>query len=282
MMRNTLYSQILIVCILSAVAFTACKPKQKIVHSTSPLEEKSHHELFSDVIAGEFPYSSFSAKLNMGLSSGTKSYSSRGNLKIVKNEALQLSIQPLFGVEMLRIYLTPDTLFLLDRMNKRYVLEPLSKIKELYPVGFDYYTLQSLFTNALFVSGKEKVDAGDYDLFRYDRADQYYTMTGEDAYSGINYSFVVNGDDRITFTHLMQAGKKETMQWEYQNFVMLNDLAFPHRMNMKLHSGSRKINAELLFSDVVTDKRLQLELNIPSNYSKTSIDEVLHVLLRKK
>lgn len=282
MMRNSIYSQILIICILSAVTFTACKPKQKIVQSTSPLEDKAYHELFDDVIASELPYSTFSAKLNMGMSFGTKSYSSRGNLRIVKDEALQLSIQPLFGVEMFRIYLTPDTLFLLDRMNKRYVLEPLSKIKELYPVGFDYYTLQSLFTNALFVSGKEKIDTDDYDHFRYDRTDQYYSMTGEDAYSGIDYSFVVNGDDRITFTRLMQAGKKETMQWEYQNFVMLDNLTFPHKMNMILHSESRKINAELLFSDVVTDNRLQLELNIPSNYSKTSINEVLHVLLRKK
>ncbi|SDZ79911.1 protein of unknown function [Porphyromonadaceae bacterium NLAE-zl-C104] len=277
------YRQILVICLLSAVAFTACKPKQRIVYSTSPVVSKAHHELFSDIIASEFPYRTLSARLNMGMTSGTKSYSSRANLRIVKDEALQISIQPLFGVEMFRIYINPDTLFLLDRMNKRYVLESFSTLKELYPVGFDYYTMQSLFTNALFVSGKEKVDADDYTLFSYNRAsDQNYHITAQDGNSGIDYSFTVNGDDRITFAHLMQSEKKHYMHWEYHNFMMLNNVPFPHKMNITLSSASRKTNAELIFSDVVTDTPLELELNVPSNYTKTSIDEVLKVLSPKK
>ncbi|MEA5128859.1 MAG: DUF4292 domain-containing protein [Proteiniphilum sp.] len=282
-MNNSRYRQILIICLLSAVAFTACKPKQKIVYSTSPVEEKANHELFNDVIACEFPYRTFSAKLNMGMTSGTKSYNSRANLRIIKDEALQISIQPLFGVEMFRLYINPDTLFLLDRMNKRYVLESFSTLKELYPVGFDYYTMQSLFTNALFVSGKDKIDAADYDTFSYNRAsDQYYHMMAQDADSGIDYAFTVNGDDRITSTYLMQSEKKLYMQWEYHNFVMLNNVVFPHKINMTFSSASRKTNAELVFSDVVTNTPLQLELNIPSNYSKASINEVLKILSPKK
>ncbi len=276
------YRHILIICLLSAVAFTACKPKQKIVYSTSPVEDKAYHELFNDIIAREFPYRTLSARLNMGMTSGTKSYSSRANLRIVKDKALQISIQPLFGVEMFRIYINPDTLFLLDRMNKRYVLESFSTLKELYPIGFDYYTMQSLFTNALFVSGKGKVDADDYTLFSYNRAsDQNYHITAQDGNSGIDYSFTVNGDDRITFAHLMQSEKKHYMQWEYHNFMVLNNVTFPHKMNITLSSVSRKINAELLFSDIVTNDSLQLELNVPSNYTKTSIDEILKILSPK-
>lgn len=281
-MHSSHYRHILIFCLLSAVAFTACKPKQKIVYSTSPVEEKAHHELFSDIIASEFPYRTLSAKLNMGMTSGTKSLSSRANIRIVKDEALQISIQPLFGVEMFRLYINPDTVFLLDRMNKRYVLESIVSLKERYPVGFDYYTMQSLFTNALFVSGKGKIDASDYQAFNYDRAsDQSYRITGQDAESGIDYSFTVNGDDRITFSHLMQPEKKYYIQWGYHNFAVLNNLTFPHKMNVTLSSASRKIDAEMVFSDVVTDDSIQLSLNVPSNYTKTSIDEILKVLSPK-
>ncbi len=282
-MNISRYRSFLCVCVLCTVAFTACKPKQQIVYSTSPVEDKAYYELFTDILEVEFPYRTLSSKLTMEVASGTRSFSSKANLRIVKDKALQISIQPLFGVEMFRLFITPDTVFVLDRMNKRYVLESFISLKEIYPVGFDYYTLQALFANALFLSGKREVDTGDYDAFHYDRtSDQNYFLTARDADSGIDYSFTVNGNDRITFTHLMQPEKKQYMQWEYHNFVALNNSLFPHKMKMTLSSESRKMNAELLFSDMVIDDPLQLEPNIPQSYSKTSIQEVMKILFPQK
>lgn len=282
-MHISRYKHILIICLLSVVALNGCKPKQKIVYSTSPVADKAYNELFTDIIASEFPYRTFSAKLNMGMTSGTKSLSSRANIRIVKDEALQISIQPLFGVEMFRFYINPDSVFLLDRMNKRYMLESITSLKEHYPVGFDYYTMQSLFTNALFVSGKESVDVADYRTFNYDRAsDQNYHISAKDEESGMDYSFTVNGDDRITFTHLMQPEQKQYMQWEYHNFAVLNNVTFPHKMNMTLSSTSQKIDFEFTFSDIVKDDPIQLKLNIPSGYTQASMEEVVKMLAPKK
>ncbi|MEA4919045.1 DUF4292 domain-containing protein [Proteiniphilum sp.] len=281
-MYHSHYRQILIICLLSVVTFTGCKPKQRIVYSTSPVEDKAHNELFNDIITHEFPYRTFSAKLSMGMTSGTKSFSSKANIRIIKDKALQISIQPVFGVEMFRLYMSPDTVFVLDKMNKRYVLESIATIKEFYPVGFDYYTMQSLFTNALFVSGKNQIDASDYNTFNYNRAsDQNYHITAKDVESGIDYSFIVNGDDRITYTHLMLPEKEQFMQWGYQNFVVLNNVTFPHKMDVTLSSASRKIDAELLFSDVSTGDSVTLTLNIPSGYTKTSMGEILKILSPK-
>lgn len=272
-----------VICLLSVVVFTTCKPKQRIVYSTTPVEDKAYNELFKDVINHEFPYRTFTAKLNMGMTSGTQTFSSKANIRIVKDEALQISVQPLFGVEVFRFYISPDSVFLLDRMNKRYVLESMDVLKEHFPVGFDYYTMQSLFTNALFVSGKSEINAGDYRSFNYDRtSDQNFQMTAKDDESGIDYSFTVNGDDRITFTHLMQPEKKYFMQWGYQNFVLLNSALFPHKMDMTLTSATRKIDAELLFSEVVTDVPFQLAMNVPQNYTKTSVAEILKILSPKR
>jgi len=275
------YKQILFICLLSGLIFTACKSRQQMVFSTSPVEEKANNQLFSDIMTSEFQYNTFSAKLNVNLTNGTKSLSSRANIRIVKDCALQISIQPLFGVEMFRFYIDPDTVMVVDRMNKRYVMEPIASLKEIYPVGFDFYTMQSVFTNVLFVSGKEQPELPDYQKFRYTRTpDQCYYMTSKDAESGIDYSFTVNGDDRITFTHLMQSQKKQSLQWGYNNFITQNDFIFPSKMNVTLSSSSRKINAELLFSDIATDEPLQLTMNIPSGYTRTTVDEILKIFVQ--
>ncbi len=254
-----------------------------MVYSTSPVEEKAHNQLFNDIITSEFKYNTFSAKLNVNLTNGTKSLNSRANIRIVKDRALQISVQPLFGVEMFRFYINPDTMMVVDRMNKRYVMESIVSLKETYPVGFDFYTMQSVFTNALFVSGKNQPELPDYRKFNYTRtSDLCYYMTSKDAESGIDYSFTVNGDDRITFTHLMQSQKKQSLQWGYHNFTAKNDLVFPSKMNITLSSSSRKVNAELLFSDIVTNEPLQLTMSVPAGYTKTTVDEIVRIFSGNK
>ncbi len=277
-MKAKRFKQILFICLLAGFVLNACKPRQKIVYSTSPVEDKAHNELFSDIITCEFQYHTFTAKLNMNLTNGSKSLSSKANIRIIKDNALQISVQPLFGVEMLRFYMNPDTVMVVDRMNKRYVMEPITSLKEFYPVGFDFYTMQSVFTNALFVSGKERPELHDYRKFKYTRtSDQCYYITAKDADSGIDYSFIVNGDDRITFTHLMQPQKKQSLQWGYHDFIFLNDLLFPSKMNVTLSSSSSKIDAELLFSDIAINEPIQLTMNVPVSYTRTSIDEILKI-----
>jgi len=275
--------QILLLLLLTGFTLTACKPRQQMVYVAPTVEDKANNELFGDIITCGFPYHTFAAKLNMNLTTGTKSLSSKANIRIVKDNALQISVQPLFGVEMFRFFINPDTALLLDRMNKRYVIESITSLKEIYPVGFDFYTMQSVFTNALFVAGKERPEVSDYRKFNYTRtSDKNYYITSKDAASGIDYSFTVNGDDRITFTHLMQSQKKHSLQWGYHNFAVSDDLVFPHKMNVTLSSSSRKIDAELLFSDIVTDEPIGLSMNIPTGYTRTTMDEILKIFSTNK
>ena len=111
----------------------SCKSKKAIV-AAAPVEEKVDVDLFTDILNNQFTFKTFSSKLNLNLSSGTKSLSSKASLKIVKDKAIQLSVQPLFGVEMLRVYADRDSLVLLDRMTKRYVKESYVNSRYLTPV----------------------------------------------------------------------------------------------------------------------------------------------------
>lgn len=278
-MKRSTYRILFLFFISTILLLTACKSRQRYIYSTTPVEDKEFNELFNDIIESEFSYQTFSAKLNMNLTSGTRSLSSKANIRIVKDNALQISIQPLFGVEMFRLYINPDTLILLDRMNKRYVMEPIAELKAQYPVGFDFYTMQSVFTNALFISGKNGVEVADYRKFNFIRtSDHNYYLTAKDKTSGIDYAFTVNGDDRITFTHLLQPKGSHSLQWGYNNFALLNEISFPHKMNISLSSNSKKVDAELLFSDVVTNLPFELTKSVPNGYSRTTIGEIMKIL----
>ena len=256
----------------------SCKSKRQVVTS-APLEHKVDADLFSDVLNSQLNFKTFSSRLNLNLSSGTKSLSSKASLRIVKDKAIQLSVQPLFGVEMLRLYADTDSLVLLDRMNKRYVRESIKDVKKIYPVGFEYKTLQSLLTNHIFVSGQNDVIYADYDKFLSGRAsDMYYLLKSVDDESGIEYSFEIDGNDRIASTRLFEPKENYSMDWRYGNFVKETYKAFPHKMEVALASEKRKVNVGLEFSGITLDENFDLQISIPRTYTRASISDIVKIL----
>ena len=283
-MRRYIYKT-LFLCALVAL-FSGCRARQQIIRSDTHVADKTPSELFSDIMANQFPYNTFSARLNISLSSGM---SSRANIRIIRNQALQISVQPLLGIEMFRLYVDPHSVVMVDRMNRRYVQENISSLQEIFPAGFDFYTLQALFTNAIFVSNRNHVEQRDYRNFYISLTDDMqYFMQARDRRSGIYYSFIVNGYDRITEANLVHGNN--SLLWSYDNFAMVGNHAFPHRMNVRVTTVARNASiemaalnlvtasAEVTFSNIATNDAFQLAPNIPNGFTRTSIAEVMRIV----
>ena len=278
-MRVLRYKYLLYIFLILGFGLTACRSKQRVVSHGRPVADKENSVLFSDMIINSFHYSTLSSKLNMQFTNGSRTLSSKADIAMVRDRAIRISVQPLFGVEMFRFYIDPDTVLLLDRMNKCYVKESILSLKEHYPVGFDFHTLQSIFTNSLFLSGKSTVEDSDYSRFNYSQtADQNFYLTATDTESDIEYSFTVNGDDRIIFTDLASHKRGYFVRWAYSNFVLLDNSLFPHKMRASVLHESVKIDVEFLFSGVVTDEPAKISTPIPESYTKTSIGDILKII----
>ena len=260
----------------------SCKSTKRITQADTALEDKTSSELFNDVLHKGLEYSTFSSKLNMTISTGTKTLSSKGSLKIVNNKAIQLSVQPLFGIEMFRLYVEPDHIIILDRMNKRYVKESFENIKGTSPMGFDYYTLQSLFTNKLFIPEKTILSIQDYRKFKYAETEENYTLTARDKKSDVDYSFFVNGNDQITLSELSMPKKDYSLQWNYNEFSLMDNQFFPYEMKIEASTKKTKLNTSISLSSISLNDPMTLETSIPTSYTRVELKEVLKMLADKK
>lgn len=268
--------------LLLIVGIYSCKPKERIIQAQAALEDKTQSKLFKDVMSKGLEFNTFSSKLNMTISTGTKTISSKGNLRIINDEAIQVSVQPLFGIEMFRLYVEPDYLIVLDRMNKRYVKESFQDLTEENPVGFNFYTLQSLFTNSLFIPEQKEVSLQDYSKFKYSESADNYHLTARDKKSKIDYSFSVNGNDQITLTQLYIPEKGYSLQWNYNQFSLMRNLFFPHEMKITASTQKRKLDTSISLSDINLNQPLTLETPIPGSYTKVELSEVLKMFSDKK
>src|SRR5690554_3390512 len=260
--------------LLLFIGMYACKSKEKIIQADSALEHKANSKLFEDIIYKGLKFNTFSSKLSMTISTGTKTVSSKGNLRIINNEAILLSVQPLFGIEMFRLYVEPDHLIVLDRMNKRYVKETFDDLTEKNSIGFNFYSLQSLFTNNLFVPEQSSISASDYRKFKYSETSEQYVLSASDKKSNVDYSFSINGNDQITLTQLALPKKNYSLHWNYSQFSLMRDLFFPHEMMVVASTQKNKLNASFSLSDINLETQMDLETTIPSSYTKMELSEV--------
>lgn len=268
--------------LLLFIGMYACKSKEKIIQADSALEHKANSKLFEDIMYKGLKFNTFSSKLSMTISTGTKTVSSKGNLRIINNEAILLSVQPLFGIEMFRLYVEPDHLIVLDRMNKRYVKETFDDLTEKNSIGFNFYSLQSLFTNNLFVPEQSSISTSDYRKFKYSETSEQYVLSASDKKSNIDYSFSINGNDQITLTQLALPKKNYSLHWNYSQFSLMRDLFFPHEMMVVASTQKNKLNASFSLSDINLETQMDLETTIPSSYTKMELSEVLKMFSDKK
>lgn len=268
----------LLTVMLVIISIGSCKTKKRIVAS-APIVDKVDDKLFADVIDNQFDFNTFSSRVSLKFSSTTRTLSSRSQLRIIKDQAIQFSVQPLFGVEMLRLYIDRDSLLLLDRMNKQYIQESLADVKEKYPIGFDFTTLQALLINNLFVSGNAHPDYADYELFSMNqRSEMHYRLSAVDNISGIAYGFSVDGNDRITQSHLYEPKRQYEVIWDYDQFALRNGSVFPYWMNVMLATPKREVNIGMEFSSIELDEGFNLELSVPKSYSKAELSKLLKLI----
>jgi hypothetical protein len=65
-------------------------------------------------------YQTLSQKANVTLQFDQREYSMNCSVQMWRNELIVLSLQPVLGIEMFRLEATPDSMVVIDKMNRRY------------------------------------------------------------------------------------------------------------------------------------------------------------------
>ena len=88
-----------------------------------------------------------------------------GTLKLKAGERIQLSfLMPILRTEVARIEVTPDTILLVDRMEKRYVCASKRDLKEVLPRKADFAHLEKMIYSASKPGGKSYLTGKDLGL----------------------------------------------------------------------------------------------------------------------
>ena len=129
---------------------SSCKTTYRLGQSKA--RAISDNRLYKAVIDSSLHYNSLYIKrFSANYKVNGKGKSFKGSIKILRDSVIWVQINaPIGGLEVLRIYITPDTVKILNRLKKTYSVTDLSYLSEKLKFNLDFNTLQSILTNHLF------------------------------------------------------------------------------------------------------------------------------------
>lgn len=256
---------------------TGCKSSKK-VGTVESASAKAHNEFFQLMEEQSFRFNTLTARLSVDLDIPGNQMSSRVDLKMVRDSAFQLSVQPILGIEVFRIELSVDSIKVVDRLNKRYMVEGYSNLQGQTPIEFNFYNLQALFTNHLFIPGEQGVSRKHYNRFKLEQEGPVAEIKTKDA-MGLFYTFKADGEEKLLSTYVSDSSENYALQWLYSDFRLVDKQPFPMLMDVQvLNEGASKGGVKIHYSRIQLDEPLKLDFSIPAKYNRITFAQVLKMI----
>lgn len=272
----------LTICLLLVVLpmLWSCKSSRNVAKRVPTAERMADLKAVEHIISQAPQVQCINAKMRFSLNMGGKEFSIGGNLRMKKDEVIQLSFVG-FGIfEGGRLEFTPDSVLLLDRIHRQYVHLPYSQLSFLRNSQVDFYTLQSLFWNELIRPGVKHVtlqQAADFNVEPGTNGEGILSATTDDG--RMLYRFFASlADGLLKRTEITRSPYK--MDWTYNRFVKLGESLFPSSMQIDVQGLKAPASATLTITRLGTDAEWEARTPVSKRYTPVSADEIMDKLMK--
>ncbi len=217
------------------------------------------------------------ARMKVSIRMGEKDISLSGNLKMKRDEVIQLSLTFL-GMEVGRLEFAMNDVTVIDRINRRYAQVNYGMLDFLRSANLDFRALQSLFWAELFVPGSSDVSKSLSDFTVAASGD--HTLLHLANAPKLDYAFLSKTADALLVRTTIQpkgAAATESLMCRYTDYVNLGGHRFPSQMDM-VFQGDRKYELDMKLSGLDNDEKWDAHTEVSSKYSKMDVEQILNSL----
>jgi hypothetical protein len=217
-------------------------------------------QLYSHIQANTINCQTFSAKMKVHYEgSDGKDYEFNAFIRLQKDKMIWISINAVLGIEAFRAVITPDSVKVLNKLDKIYQLRSVSYLQEMSHMPFDFKTFQSiLLGNPIYL---------DSNILYYTKDAQGISLLSVGP-SYRNY-LTLNNDLRLKHSILddvdpMQARSFDISYGQYDKV----DTAYFSTYRKIVASEKGRLDVELIFNKFSFNENLNFPFSIPKNYKR--------------
>lgn len=237
---------------LISLLLAACSPKAHDPIMTPATGPVAFEEIVERVNANRNRADIVTGRMSLDLSAGKQKISVGGNIKMKRNDVIQLSIQVFGFVEAGRIEMTQDYILILNRIGKQYVKVGYRDVPFFKANKINFFTFQSLIWNELFVPGSKDEAPMKADFERKMEGDKILlTHTNKEQV----VTFLTAAANSILEETTITPHTGGELKCTYKNWTRLGPKDFPDDMDLKIQLRQLPIAATLQLSKLHADEK---------------------------
>jgi hypothetical protein len=189
------------------------------------------------------------------------------NLRTSRDSVVWMSVTPLLGIEAVRVLITRDSIYLLDRVHHSLVARDYRYLEDLLksPVGFAM--VQALMTGAYFEGipgrGMQSAysDSGHYVLSTRNGQSATGWMPSREQFVTVDPSY------RILSTRISDDSLRRSLTVDYDDYAEAGGRYLPQEVILRVaaeHSSEIRIR----YSKINTEGPLSFPFSVPEKYSR--------------
>lgn len=207
-------------------------------------------------------FQTFSAKVDVDYRGGDdKHYDVNANLRMYKDSLIWASVNAVFGIEAMRMLITKDSIFLLNKLNKTYLVRSIDYLQEVTSLPLTLSTLQNLLLgNPVFVDSANMVS--------------YSNDNNTIALLSIGKTFknliTINGNSNVLVHSKLDdidIARSRTADLNYDDYENKKGRSFSSKRRITV-AEKNKLDISLNFKQYEFNDDVNFPFSIPKNYQK--------------
>lgn len=263
----------------SIFILTMCTPSQQVM---KPREIKSLtvEELYDSLTINDGKYDTFVGKFSASYSTENTSHSFKGQLRIVRDSVIWISISPGLGVELLRAVLRPDSVFFMNRIHKQYYKGSYSVVKKAVNVDFNFTALQSVLLNEFFLYPFNIQDTvaflNNMDINRHQKSIKLQSHKEKELKKELKKN---PNSDLIYLQYILDAASKKmsgidlreykfsrALKLSYTEYDTSKTYLMPDNIIMNFKEAETFVNFDLHYTKKQFNRNVNIPFTIPEKY----------------
>ena len=223
------------------------------------------------------------SNIDFSIDTGSKDISVGGSLHMRKDDVIRIQLTAFGLMEVGRLEFTKDYVMIVDRIHKEYIKADYNKVSFLQRNGLNFYSLQALFWNMLFMPGTKKVTDDMLKQFALNLQSSS-AMVPVNLKQG-NMSYVWQTESKSgqikqpEITYADKSSGTTKIICKYDDFKPVGTKMFPHMLTLNGKTQAtqkpRDVKVGIKLKGVKMDKDWETRTTLSGKYKAVSVEEVL-------
>ena len=246
----------------------ACKTRKSVTVTVTPPPppktttvddaEKAKAHALKFIKDQDIVFSTLSMKGKASLDMNGEVNNVNVNIRVKRDQIIWVSITAFAGLEPARAMITPDSIFVLNKLQGTYLAKPFSYIQRFSNKQINFKMLQSILTgNAVAEFTQEPVTVKDFG-----------SVTLEGKRADLGFRMLMTELFKTAELTMNDARSGQALKVNYAGYINVDTSIFPSSIKISGQAGTKRTGIEFTFSKIERNVTVDFPFSVPNRYRR--------------